>query len=319
MRKVKGMRKSQAKERMLFVVGVIVICLLALVFVVRFISPSLESSREGQAKVLANMIAIYANTLSTMDQGRFEKDLGLKEPMIVEITKESGVSMVKVVYDRASGKSYKTPILADIEPVPAKEIQKLTILKDITGKISVEGEIKDWYYTPAGDVPCAEPSTEDKIKYIQDAANEFQVEEALIKAVMKEESSFMHCKNGYLNVNRASGASGLMQLLPSTAAELGVNYKDAADNVRGGAKYLSQLTKQFKGDKRLALAAYNCGPGNIRYLLDNYGNSWEAHLTEKCTRKTGAGYYETQKYVVDVMAYYQSCSIACSPKDCLAC
>ena len=56
-----------------------------------------------------------------------------------------------------------------------------------------------------------------------------------------------------------------MQLMPATAQELGVtNREDPVQNINGGVKYLAQLLTQFKGDVRLATAAYNAGPGAVR-------------------------------------------------------
>lgn len=90
-------------------------------------------------------------------------------------------------------------------------------------------------------------------------AHEFRLAPELVKAVMLVESG--------MNPRATSprGAQGLMQLMPATARELGVedSYAPLA-NVRGGARYLRQMLDQFGGDKELALAAYNAGPGNVR-------------------------------------------------------
>ena len=62
----------------------------------------------------------------------------------------------------------------------------------------------------------------------------------------------------------SAGAQGVMQLMPSTAAALGVeNAFDARSNIMGGAKYLSQKLQQYNGDIDLTLAAYNAGSGNV--------------------------------------------------------
>lgn len=90
------------------------------------------------------------------------------------------------------------------------------------------------------------------------AALEFGVDEALLRAVVHAESAF--------NPNALSkkGAQGLMQLMPGTADDLGVeNPFDATQNIRGGAQYLAQQLKNFQGDERLAMAAYNAGPANV--------------------------------------------------------
>ncbi len=90
-------------------------------------------------------------------------------------------------------------------------------------------------------------------------AEEFSVDPTLIEAVMRVESCLDRTA-----VSRA-GAQGLMQLMPATAAELGVRDSfNAADNIRGGTRYLSQMLKLFGNDRNLALAAYNAGPGAVR-------------------------------------------------------
>jgi len=58
-------------------------------------------------------------------------------------------------------------------------------------------------------------------------------------------------------------AYGPMQLMGATAKELGVNRMDWKDNIRGGVKYLNQLSQQFQ-DPTLVMAAYNAGPGNVQ-------------------------------------------------------
>lgn len=98
---------------------------------------------------------------------------------------------------------------------------------------------------------------------VASASLEYGVDASLLRAVMHAESAF----NPMALSNK--GAQGLMQLMPGTANDLGVlDAFDVAQNIRGGAKYLAQMLKNFNGDERLATAAYNAGPGAVQ----RYGN-----------------------------------------------
>lgn len=93
---------------------------------------------------------------------------------------------------------------------------------------------------------------------IQKYARAFGVDEELVWAVVRRESGF--------NPTAVSpkGAMGLMQLMPDTAAMMGVtNPFDVEQNIAGGIKYLERCLNQFHGDVGLALAAYNAGPENV--------------------------------------------------------
>jgi soluble lytic murein transglycosylase-like protein len=114
------------------------------------------------------------------------------------------------------------------------------------------------------------------------------VRSELIRAVIQAESNF--------NPRALSpkGAMGLMQLMPTTAANLGVlNPFDAVENIRGGVAYLRQLLDRYDSNEALALAAYNAGPGAV----DRHG----AQVPP---------YQETQQYVKRILGSMPSATAA---------
>jgi soluble lytic murein transglycosylase-like protein len=115
---------------------------------------------------------------------------------------------------------------------------------------------------------------------ISDAAQRNGVDPALLKGLIRQESNFNP------NARSGAGAAGLTQLMPSTAAGLGVgDPTDPAQAIEGGARYLRQQLDRFGGDASKALAAYNAGPGAV----ERFGGV--------------PPYEETQNYVRRVLSY----------------
>lgn len=107
--------------------------------------------------------------------------------------------------------------------------------------------------------------TSDIVNLLDQAAARYGVPPDLAVAVAQQESG------GNPHAVSSAGAQGVMQLMPATAAALGVsNPYDPAQNIDAGVRFLSQLLGQF-GDVALALAAYNWGPGNVsKHGYDNW-------------------------------------------------
>jgi soluble lytic murein transglycosylase-like protein len=99
----------------------------------------------------------------------------------------------------------------------------------------------------------------DYADVIHNASVESGVDEALIRAIIHAESAFNP------RAMSLKGAQGLMQLMPGTANDMGVlDAFDPTQNIRGGARYLGLLMKNFNGDVRLVAAAYNAGPAAVQ-------------------------------------------------------
>ena len=93
--------------------------------------------------------------------------------------------------------------------------------------------------------------------YVAYLAQKYDVSPALIEALVWQESRWRP------NARSPVGASGLTQLMPGTARELGVNPWNPYANLEGGVRYLRQQLDRFNGDLEKALAAYNAGPGRV--------------------------------------------------------
>lgn len=128
--------------------------------------------------------------------------------------------------------------------------------------------------------------TKDSSHYdplIFELSKKYQVDFALVKAVIRAESGF-----NPMAISR-KGAKGLMQLMPETALRMNVsNIFNPRENIEGGVRYLKYLLSLFNNDLRLSLAAYNAGEN----LVSELGSI--------------PPYRETVDYVRKVLSYYQS-------------
>lgn len=133
-------------------------------------------------------------------------------------------------------------------------------------------------------VPVVKPVETDPKKVVAEMAEQYGLPEKFVSSVARAESAF--------NKSAVSpkGAIGVMQLMPGTAKELGVDPNDVRQNIEGGTKLLRDLLIQYQNDPdqvRKALAAYNAGPGAVA----KYGGV--------------PPYRETQNYVEKVLKTYQ--------------
>lgn len=191
------------------------------------------------------------------------------------------------------GLGNKVPGL-DFESTLKKEISKIqnTVeaasalpnqIQDTVSKAKETAEAKKKASEVARSVMSAHENTVGGTlqSFMDNAAKKYNIDSRLLSAVAEVESG--------LNPDAISGAGaiGVMQLMPDTAAALGVNPYDTKQNIEGGAKYLRQMLDTFGGDVSKALAAYNAGPNAVK----SYGGI--------------PPYAETQNYVSNVLDIYR--------------
>ena len=177
--------------------------------------------------------------------------------------------------------------LTRIDRIVDDEVAPPAVVAEVKKIIEEEGGIfpkRSWRYD-------AKRGPIFRSKYdtvIVEAAKKFDVDAALVSAVIKAESDFN--PREYSN----KGAQGLMQLMPGTAVRFGVsNAWDPVANIYGGVRYLRWLLETFDGNADYAVAAYNAGEGNVwkyngvppfRETI-NYVNRIARHIREKAESK----------------------------------
>ena len=144
-----------------------------------------------------------------------------------------------------------------IERIVDDEVVPVEVVEEVKQIVEEQGGVfpkRSWRYSEQSG-----PLWESKYnEIIIAAAKKFDVDAALVSAVIKAESDY----NPRTMSNK--GARGLMQLMPATAKRFGVtNSFDPAENIHAGTRYLRWLLKTFDGNADLAVAAYNAGEGNV--------------------------------------------------------
>lgn len=235
---------------------------------------------DAQKAKIANAAKEFESLLTSMmlksmdktTNGMFGKDsLGgdyfntvFENEMASFISKNKSLGIADILYKKITGE--------EMNPLP-----------DASTLNNSKIEIKN----PSTTSPSINPSNKamDRLNKYEDiinaASNSFGVDKNLIKSVILTESAANQ------NAVSSAKAKGLMQLIDSTATEMGVsNVWDPKENIFGGTKYLAEMLRKYNGDMNLALASYNAGPQNV----DKYGGI--------------PPFEETQNYVKRVKGYF---------------
>lgn len=165
-------------------------------------------------------------------------------------------------------------VRADALEKRAKEEASETVLQNMVKNVNdartllsaIDGEAQVHFRRKAGAPVGGKPSI--KVAggkwdaQIAAAGEKYGVPSTLLASMMAAESTGAQTdKNGKI-ITSEKGALGLMQLMPGTAKDMGVDPSDPVQNIEGGAKYLSMMLDKY-GNEPMALAAYNAGPGNV--------------------------------------------------------
>jgi soluble lytic murein transglycosylase-like protein len=216
-----------------------------------------QAAQEFEAMFIHQMLKSMRNTVpkdEEMSSGRRIFTEMLDEQIANEASKTGSFGLANMVYKELAGKEAQSP-------------QKIMAIERAYGSSpsrASEKQIEKW---------------------VSEASEAFDVDKNLIHAVIRQESG----GNSHARSNK--GAKGLMQLMDSTAKDMGVaNSYNGRQNVMGGVKYLKWLLNKFGGDESKALAAYNAGPGTV----EQYGGI--------------PPFEETKNYVKKVLHYREQFS-----------
>lgn len=189
-------------------------------------------------------------------------------------------SLIQEVETDSSGKGSFADALSEASAVAGTGTDALAEASAVTSPSSTTSALATTATATTSEVGAADTGSVPYQSLIEEACAKYGVEPALLAGLIEQESHFDP------TVGSGAGAEGLTELMPETAASLGVtDPHDPTQSIDAGARLLSEKLSEFGGDTELALAAYNAGSGAVQ----QYNGI--------------PPYPETQEYVKKVMGY----------------
>ncbi len=252
-----------------------------------------KAAREFEAVLMGYMMKSMRNSMDgaglfgdapggDLLEGMFDGELAR------HVSMNGNLGLAEMLYRRITGEEMPSAVQRPSRALPAAAPRPLPEAGPERGERASPNDAAP----VAAEAPAVQPqaAVQDTVRrrldsfapFIQEAADTHNVSANLLKAVIAAESA------GKPSARSSKDAKGLMQLIDSTAAAMGVrDVWNPRDNILGGARYLQQLLGQFEGDLERALASYNAGPGAVK----KYGGI--------------PPFRETREYVERVMRSYR--------------
>lgn len=214
-----------------------------------------ESSLAGDAPMSGTMGKSTYTQMFDMEIGRRVATGG--PGSISDILYRSLEDVVDAKYRRVDGADLEGPLPLDRDKTRPVELKQAVPIPRDGKQIALPKQNPISPITPASRAAFEDPIVSRFGDLIDQAAAAHKLDSALITSVIRVESG------GRPDAVSPAGAKGLMQLMDGTAAEMGISDSlDPEQNIAGGSRYLASLIERF-GDVKLALAAYNAGPGTV--------------------------------------------------------
>ncbi len=228
----------------------------------------LAKASKGFESILTQMM--LKSMSKTTDGGLFGDSEGLggdmydsmfESAIADKISEKKGLGIADLIFKKVTGEDLSEfeKLYAAIQYDKNAKLEKTNGIKEsapASDPIKIDkGALSNKKFSPSSD---SLKRLETYSNYIDEAAQTFGIDKNIIKSVILTESA------GNSKAVSKANAKGLMQLIDSTAADMGVrNSFDPKQNIMGGTKYLAQMLRQYNGDLKLSLAAYNAGPQNV--------------------------------------------------------